>query len=112
MREANVRNLCAKRTVKITVEIPTAANYFLSPMEPQPKPRGFFRKGNKYGKGRPFGSRNKPKDYPFMKDGSTMVLMRCGISPLRNLLFQVGTSSPQSCCKLQRFSSERRPLTC
>ena len=42
-------------------------------MEPRPKPRGFFRKGNKYGKGRPFGSRNKPKDYPFMKDGSTMV---------------------------------------
>ena len=42
-------------------------------MESQPKPRGFFRKGNKYGKGRPFGSRNKPKDYPFMKDGSTMV---------------------------------------
>ena len=40
-------------------------------MESQPKPRGFFRKGNKYGKGRPFGSRNKPKDYPFMKDGST-----------------------------------------
>jgi hypothetical protein len=63
----------SKRIVKITVEIPTAANYFLSPMEPQPKSRGFFRKGNKYGKGRPFGSRNKPKDYPFMKDGSTMV---------------------------------------
>ena len=42
-------------------------------MEPQPKSRGFFGKGNKYGKGRPFGSRNKPKDYPFMKDGSTMV---------------------------------------
>ena len=39
-------------------------------------------------------------------------LMRRGISPLRNLLFQVGTSSPQNCCKLQRFSSERRPLAC
>jgi len=34
-------------------------------MEPHPKPRGFFRKGNKYGKGRPPGSLNRPKEYPF-----------------------------------------------
>jgi hypothetical protein len=44
------------------------------------------------------------------KSAAGVFLVLCGISPLRNLLFQVGTSSPQNCCILQRFSSERRPL--
>jgi hypothetical protein len=42
-------------------------------MEPQRKAHGFFGKGNKYGRGRPVGARNKAKDYPFMKDGSTTI---------------------------------------
>ena len=42
-------------------------------MKPQPKPRGFFRKGNRYGKGRPFGARNRPKEFPFVKEGSDSV---------------------------------------
>jgi hypothetical protein len=42
-------------------------------MKPQPKPRGFFRKGNRYGKGRPFGARNRPKEFPFVKEGCDTV---------------------------------------
>jgi hypothetical protein len=45
-------------------------------MEPQPKPRGFFRKGNKYGKGRPPGSLNRPKEYPFLQEDSGSVSAR------------------------------------
>ena len=59
-------------------------------MESQPKPRGFFRKGNKYGKGRPFGSRNKPKDYPFMKDGSTMVSAQRFWTSASRMAFDLG----------------------
>ena len=32
---------------------------------------GYFSKGNKVGKGRPKGARNKPPAYPFMEDGDT-----------------------------------------
>jgi hypothetical protein len=49
------------------------AGYPLHRMKPQPKSRGFFAKGNRYGKGRPFGARNRPKEFPFVKEGSDSV---------------------------------------
>ena len=42
-------------------------------MEPQRKKRGFFTDGNRYGKGRIAGSRNKPKEFPFVKEDATGV---------------------------------------
>ena len=35
-----------------------------------------FYKGNRYGKGRPPGSLNRPKEYPFMQEDSTSVSAR------------------------------------
>ena len=45
-------------------------------MEPKGKKRGFFTEGNRYGKGRVTGSRNKPKEFPFVKEDATGVSVR------------------------------------
>jgi hypothetical protein len=42
-------------------------------METHRKSHGLFGKGNRYGKGRPFGSPNKPKEFPFVREGSNSV---------------------------------------
>ena len=42
-------------------------------MKSQRKARGHFAEGNRYGKGRPFGARNRPKEFPFVKEGSDSV---------------------------------------
>jgi hypothetical protein len=42
-------------------------------MEPHRKSHGRFGEGNRYGKGRPFGSPNKPKEFPFVREGSDSV---------------------------------------
>ena len=39
-------------------------------MEPKRKKRGFFTEGNRYGKGR-IRVRNKPKEFPFVKEDAT-----------------------------------------
>lgn len=59
-------------------------------MELTPKPRGFFRKGNKYGKGRPFGSRNRPKEYPFLKEGSDSVSAQRFRTLVSRMAFDLG----------------------
>ena len=32
---------------------------------------GYFNRGNRFGKGRPPGARNKPRAYPFTDEGDT-----------------------------------------
>jgi hypothetical protein len=45
-------------------------------MKSQRKKRGFFTEGNRYGKGRPFGARNRPKEFPFTKENADGVSAR------------------------------------
>jgi hypothetical protein len=45
-------------------------------METKRKKRGFFTEGNRYGKGRIAGSRNKPKEFPFVKEDAVGVSVR------------------------------------
>jgi hypothetical protein len=59
-------------------------------MEPQTNNRGLFRQGNRYGKGRPFGARNKPKDYPFLKEGSDTVSARRFRTVAARIAFDLG----------------------
>jgi hypothetical protein len=61
-------------------------------MEPQPKPRGFFRKGNKYGKGRPPGSLNRPKEYPFLQEDSASVSARRFRTLVGRMTYDLGGS--------------------